>query len=508
MAEKEKSKKSSKHLFGSGEKSDFIVNMKPESAQKLCGVYSIIALLILTIAAVPYYFVQNVKIGTDSETGRYVYLNEKYIYVIFAALLVAGFAGFLIFLIANMKKIVELRTQKSLVLAPIILVMTLISCLASSDIYTTIYGQYERPGGLLTIIAYWGFFCIGMIVSADKWRGKLADLIVGLGVFEALAGIVQVIPVTAKIVPNYFDGLYLRPGVSTENAGEYLKNANILTMGIYQDKRVASGFLGNPHALAAVLSVAFAFAMIGYLFDESKKRRVFYGVSAPVMAAASFLSCTITGIIGIAAAALTVFVIAAAKKGSALKALGVIIVCGGAAAALYATGAAQLLDEKIIATDNICCTDYASENFIQYHKEASAGQHDDNIYSLLQSDGLEVIKNKPLLGTGPDNVSGLTSYGAYLDRSYNEFIDMAASRGLITAGVYVIFLIVSIRKGIKAVKDSEKGKWIAAAALAAVIAYTAQSFFNISAITSSPFMWISLGLLWSFKTAEPKEQID
>ena len=30
-----------KHLFGSSEKSDFILNMSAESAQKLCGVYII-----------------------------------------------------------------------------------------------------------------------------------------------------------------------------------------------------------------------------------------------------------------------------------------------------------------------------------------------------------------------------------------------------------------------------------------------------------------------------------
>ena len=39
-----------KHLFGSSEKSDFILNMSAESAQKLCGVYSIIAVLVLCVS--------------------------------------------------------------------------------------------------------------------------------------------------------------------------------------------------------------------------------------------------------------------------------------------------------------------------------------------------------------------------------------------------------------------------------------------------------------------------
>ena len=44
-----------KHLFGSGGKSDFIINMTPEGAQKLCGIYSIIAMILLALSSVPYY---------------------------------------------------------------------------------------------------------------------------------------------------------------------------------------------------------------------------------------------------------------------------------------------------------------------------------------------------------------------------------------------------------------------------------------------------------------------
>ena len=39
-----------KHLFGSGGKSDFIINMTPEGAQKLSGVYSRIALILVAVS--------------------------------------------------------------------------------------------------------------------------------------------------------------------------------------------------------------------------------------------------------------------------------------------------------------------------------------------------------------------------------------------------------------------------------------------------------------------------
>ena len=100
-----------KHLFGSSEKSDFILNMSAESAQKLCGVYSIIAVLVLCVITIPYYFTQNIKYGMDESVNRTLYLNEKFIFFISAAVLAVGFVGFIIFLIANMKKQVELKDK-------------------------------------------------------------------------------------------------------------------------------------------------------------------------------------------------------------------------------------------------------------------------------------------------------------------------------------------------------------------------------------------------------------
>ena len=44
--------------------------MSAESAQKLCGVYSIIAVLVLCVITIPYYFTQNIKYGMDESVNR------------------------------------------------------------------------------------------------------------------------------------------------------------------------------------------------------------------------------------------------------------------------------------------------------------------------------------------------------------------------------------------------------------------------------------------------------
>ena len=136
-----------KHLFGSSEKSDFILNMSAESAQKLCGVYSIIAVLVLCVITIPYYFTQNIKYGMDESVNRTLYLNEKFIFFISAAVLAVGFVGFIIFLIANMKKQVELKDNKSLIVPLVVVLLSVVSCLLSADIFTSFYGYLDLAIG-------------------------------------------------------------------------------------------------------------------------------------------------------------------------------------------------------------------------------------------------------------------------------------------------------------------------------------------------------------------------
>ena len=100
MGKKTENKKEVKHLFGTSGKSDFIVNMTEESAQKMSGVYAIICIVFLCVMAIPYYFTKNIKYGVDETVNRTLYLNEKFIFFISTAVIITGFIGFLIFLIS------------------------------------------------------------------------------------------------------------------------------------------------------------------------------------------------------------------------------------------------------------------------------------------------------------------------------------------------------------------------------------------------------------------------
>ena len=413
--------------------------MSAESAQKLCGVYSIIAVLVLCVITIPYYFTQNIKYGMDESVNRTLYLNEKFIFFISAAVLAVGFVGFIIFLIANMKKQVELKDNKSLIVPLAVVLLSVISCLLSADIFTSFYGYLDRSEGMLTILGYWGLFAAGMTVTADDRRIKLSDFIVGIGAFEAIVGILQAIPATAKIAPNYFKEIF--SGFSSGGM-------------TYTKEYIATGFLCTPFALAAVLTVISAFALNGMLYDDKKARKIFYAISLALMTAADILACVVPAILGL--------------------------------------GEFRLMDEKIIFHDSF---DRLSIT--------GTGRGDDTeqwIYPYLWDDGMYTAEQNLIWGTGPDNWGTIFESGAIIDRSYNEYIDLLQSRGLIIFALTIVFLIMTIVKMCKLVAGFMKDKngWTGCAVSAAVLCYLIQAFFNISSVTSSPYFWIAAGLVWSF----------
>lgn len=514
----EQKQKEVKHLFGTSEKSDFILNMTHEGAQKLCGVYSIIALLLVAAVAVPYYFTQNIVDYVD-ESGLTHYFNEKFIFITAMTVLITGFIGFCIFLVANMKKLIDLKNNKSLFILLAFVILSVISCITAEDTFSAIYGYFDRSEGLFAILGYCGFFLMGMVITSDKWRVKLSDFIVGIGLFQAVVGILQSIPATAKFVPNYFKNLFIRlyTSESDVSAGQFaLIDEDSIKKGlagVYEKGYTASGFACSPHALAAILSVVFAVALGGLIYDQSKKRRIFYGLSVPLIAAAIFLTQTVTGIVGIGTGILVTVIIAIVKNAKDKSAKKImpklawgVLSAGIIAGILFASSAVKLNDEKIIVTDSHTRLSVATKNLLEYHLKVNSGENLQWIYSYLWDDGLYVAEQNPAFGVGPDNGSAVNAYGGNLDRSYNEYIDIMQNRGIPCFICYILLLAVCIIKMVKAVRGFIKGEnsWVAAAVTAGALAYLAQAFFNISSVTSSPYLWITLGLAWSFQKFKEK----
>lgn len=482
-----------KHLFGSSEKSDFILNLTKEGTHKLCAMYCIIAMLLIELAAVPYYLTKNVVDYVEEDSGMEFthYLSDKVIYWAGVIMFGLGILGFCVFMIGKMKKEISLKDNKALLIMAGLIVMSLISAVACEDMTTSMTGYLDRAEGFLTLIGYYGFFAAAFTVVGDGWRNRLCGILIIVGSVNAAIGILQVIPALKDTIPNWFSELNL-----TFNDKVSIPAANGLAM--------------TPHALAALLTVCFAAALAAAAFSPKPVIKLLSGAAAVLMAAAAVFTRTTTALIGLGCAAFAIVVIAvlfalksskpeegeAVSKKTVLISLCCAIVAAGAAlGVLAATDNVKLKDEEVIRTDSI--------RMLMLLQKDDA---DSWVYPYLWDDGMYIAEQYPLLGTGPDNWTTISANGASIDRTYNEYIDTAMQRGFITMALYCLFVLISLFKAIKAALSFVKGEvgWAGAAVCAGIFAYSVQAFFNISSLTSSPFFFILIGLAWSYTAVKKK----
>lgn len=509
MAKKQEKPKEHKHLFGTSEKSDFILNMTAEGAQKMCGVYSIVSVLLLALMAIPGYFTMNIVDFVDEEMGANHYLSESFIFYTSIIIVIMGIIGYVIFAIAHNKKLISFKDNKSLLAVLAVIILSVISCLNAADVYTALMGYLNRNEGLLTILSFWGLFAVAMCVTADNRRIQIADFIVGIGAFNAIVGILQAVPAAAKFIPNYFENIFVRPGSTGMEAGQIALEKPI--SGIYIPSYSASGFMSSPFALAAAMSVLFAVAAGGFIFGESKKRKIYYGISAVLMVASSLLTDVLPGVIGIGCAVILLLITAVVKsfsKGSQSRsplvlALVLTVCTGVMGAVFFGIGAAKLEDEYVMNSDvkvRLQITLYTRRDYTD--------DLDQWIYEYTWNDGLYTAEQNPILGVGPDNADSMFQNGSMFDRYYNEYIDIMAQRGIPCLICYGIFIIISLVKMVQITGKFIKGKasWIAPAASAGAFAYLVQAFFNITSATATPFMFLAMGLVWSYGAVREKSK--
>jgi O-antigen ligase len=90
--------------------------------------------------------------------------------------------------------------------------------------------------------------------------------------------------------------------------------------------------------------------------------------------------------------------------------------------------------------------------------------------------------------------------GMELDRTYNEYLDTAVTRGALGAVIYIAMLAVTLVKALRMLKSAVKsGDRTAIGVFTAFTAYAVQAFFNISTASSTPFFYLIIGLIWSYE---------
>lgn len=456
-------KKQPKTIFGTTSKSNFILNMKQETLQNW------IAALLAACVIVPQI------------TGFLVYGMNASPAFLSAGLYITGFSCILFFLIAMIKGSLSFKENKILWLIVFMAVWAFASYysvvlrpdIAPEVVNTALAGEIGRYEGLLTLLGYFGIFCLAACVTRAKTLRVVTDIIIAAGAVQSLFAIAEHIP-KLRFMPNF---------------------ADLPTIAL-RDVMLSNGLSESPIVFGTFLTIVFAAALTGAIFEKSLLRARLYGISAMLFWLVGFFTSSIVPIIGMSAVfiiiTISVFVSKPVEYENGLLKSSVYRYAA-AAVGMAVIFALIWIFQGIYIRDKAIA--YYDAFFRLYIVTNYSVSNDQSLYAVGLEKSLYFIKEHPILGIGPDLIAKYQMANEELslcsiDRSYNEIVYVAATRGIPAAIAFVVFLAASVKSSFGKVKG---GEWQDKAVFIAIAAYIVQSFFSFSSILCAPIFWMLCG---------------
>ena len=130
------------------------------------------------------------------------------------------------------------------------------------------------------------------------------------------------------------------------------------------------------------------------------------------------------------------------------------------------------------------------------------GNFDDNFGTyriFLWKRTLSIFPEFPILGSGPDSFAirfmakytqDIAAIGPLTlnDTAANVYLTMLINIGLVGLGIYLVFIGLQIKKGIKKINE------YSLILLIAMICYLCQDCFNLSVVIVTPIFWLLMAL--------------
>lgn len=461
-------KKQPKTIFGTTSRSNFILNMKQETLQNW------IAALLAACIIVPQI------------TGFLVYGVNASPAFMSAGLYFTGFSSILFFLIAMIKGSLSFKKDKILRLIVFMAVWAFASYYsvvlrrdaASEIVNTALSGEIGRYEGLLTLLGYFGIFCLAACVTREKTVRLVMDIVIAAGVVQSLFAVFQHIP-KLRFMPNF---------------------ADLPTIAL-KDVMLSQGLSESPIVFGTFLTIVFAAALTGAVYEKSILRARIYGAASMLFWLVGFFTSSIVPIIGMSAVFIIISVIVFASKPVKFE-------NGLLKTSVYRYAAAAVGMAVIFALIWIFQGIYIRDKAIAYYDAYFrlfivtnySYVNEQSLYGIGLEKSLYFIKEHPILGIGPDLMAKYQMMNEELslcsiDRSYNEIVYIAATRGVPAAAAFVVFLIASIKASFGRLRTLAKsGSWLYMALFTAIAAYIIQSFFSFSSILCAPIFWLLCGL--------------
>lgn len=372
--------------------------------------------------------------------------------------------GMLIVLAVSKQLPKKLCAEQWLIIA--YLALTVISALLSPNRAKTWLGA-TRYEGVITISVYCiVFLLVSLCGKAEKW------LLWPLGIGISALCIVSILQLNGlnpfSLYPEGMDFF----GAGKDYSGKYL------------------GTVGNADLLSAYFCISIPILWLSFLRLEGKMR---YALLLPLL-----LSLYVLMKMDVSAGLLGVF-------GGALLSIPVVFPCKAKYRKIFAW---ILLALFILGLVFISLADIGTGTLHEMHELMHGNASDkfgtSRIY--IWRNVLSLVPERLWLGSGADTLSladiePFTRYEpelnktfvARIDTAHNEYLNVLYHQGLLTLAVYLAALVIAAARWIK---QSEKNTACAVTGCG-VLCYSIQAFFGISMFITTPYFWISFGLLVS-----------
>lgn len=421
-----------KQLFNSSDKSNFILNMTQEAYSSI-AIKALISTVLITSVASAIPLISGIKVHTFSAMG----------------LMLGGVFCLVLAIIALLKKFVEKRLILPMAAIGFGLVWAFVSMINSYDMNVSLNGYAGRGEGVFSLLFYASFFVSASALKGDKFRKTLLGGILVNGFINSVVGIIQIF------------------------TGEFSDFANV---SLKVKINAAAGLSQSPIFLAMVLSISIVAAISGLIVFEKKKSKIMCVVCICLFSFVNMFTYSLVGICGTALAVIVGIILIIALKAPKINLLSVlgVIIPSVAAVIIVNCGLIGNIDSYRLYDGRIM---WFADSYMRLNSsgdfDRDALDIDDtgDVYYTLNRKAGNIISSNGLLGTGPDqfiypqlyNFGVTETDAAYvediavlnkgtIDRVYNEYLNVAATRGIPSVIAFAAALLGIIAAGIKSFK--------------------------------------------------------
>lgn len=499
-----------KTLFGSSEKSNFILNMDLDRYRNACAKLMLIMLWVTAgaqgINQLTYranaHFTDMIAAGGGA---LFIGLLGVMLRSVAALFSVMGVLVLIFAVIGLMRKQIRKSAAVPYGLLLGMLLWAAASLYCSYDRSVAFFGQDGRDEGWFALLIYAALFYLGSQLRRREQQESLLRGVMIFGIVQGVWGILQALP---------FGGF----------ASQYVMLEPLL----YDNLRLPSGMTDSPVTYAVLLGMLGCLSVPAELRADQKKTRICAVICRCLTLIMALKTQTVAGIIAaVCIAVMTLAFLFIGRKNAGKKAvmmpallLGTVLLGGlwtyftPAVNGAYNTAddsklpnGFALYDGGIVWDDGYYRLGTAGAYSPQYAQEKSQFEVRDagSVLAYCRAQGIAAVKIDPLLGVGPDNFYFTQLHRSYqisenpnaIDRPYNDYLYVAATRGIPSLIAQAWLVLWCLALAWKRRKQSGGWGWISAAG--AVVSYALTMTAGISVLTAAPLFWIMLGTL----AAEP-----